>query len=383
MLLQLVDIEKKFEGQPVLRNVSLQVSHGEIVVLLGPSGCGKTTLLRIIAGLETADAGNLYLDDQDLSQVPVFKREFGMVFQDFALFPHMTVAENVSFGLQMERWRTQDQIQRTEEMLELVGLSGFGDRPVHELSGGEQQRVALARSLAPSPRLLLLDEPLGALDRALRERLMNDLRVILKRAGRFQRRPKAIQKTIDTAVSNDAVTNQLENSAITSIYVTHDQEEAFALADRIVVMNSGRIEQQASPAELFRQPQSTFVASFLGMNNLLPAEIVNVDPPILSTEIGHLEVTSIPNRSEAELILLIRPDAAQLTEAPAGANNVLSGQLLEVSFRGRHQVATIQVPSSRGARLLRLWFDSRVTLPTDAPTLQVKLNATDLLLLTR
>ncbi len=183
MLLEAKDIAKSFEGQSVLRGVSLSVARGEIVVLLGPSGCGKTTLLRIIAGLESADAGDLSLDGQNLAKIPVHKRGFGMVFQDFALFPHKKVAENVAFGLRMLNWDQSLQEVRVASVLQLVGLAGFEQRHVYELSGGEQQRVALARSLAPSPRLLLLDEPLGSLDRALRERLMGELRIILKSAG--------------------------------------------------------------------------------------------------------------------------------------------------------------------------------------------------------
>jgi ABC-type Fe3+/spermidine/putrescine transport system ATPase subunit len=383
MLLQIIDMEKEFEGQAVLRSISLEVSKGEIVALLGPSGCGKTTLLRIIAGLETIDAGKLLLLNQDLSHVPVHKRGFGMVFQDFALFPHMTVAENVSFGLRMEQWKSRDQRSRIQEMLDLVGLSGFGDRPVHTLSGGEQQRVALARSLAPSPRLLLLDEPLGALDRALRERLMSELRAILKRAGRLTKAPKMTLKQNDKSFLEDSFTEQSSDSAITTIYVTHDQEEAFAIADRVIIMNSGRVEQQGSPVELFGHPQSTFVARFLGMDNLLPARVVSVDPPVVSTEIGQFIVASIPEHAEQDLTLLIRPDAGRLIDASEDAINILSGQLTNISFRGRHQVATIQVPSTDGGYRLRLWFESRVTLPTDSPSLRVKLNTTDLLVLTR
>ncbi len=383
MLLQIIDVEKEFEGQPVLRSISLGVSRGEIVALLGPSGCGKTTLLRIIAGLELPDAGNLLLDNQDLFNVPVHKRGFGMVFQDFALFPHMTVAENVSFGLRMDQWDRQEQHRRIQEMLDLVGLSGFGDRPVHALSGGEQQRVALARSLAPSPDLLLLDEPLGALDRSLRERLMSELRAILKQAGRPTRKSKMGPKQKDNSLTQDNFPKKSSDTAITTIYVTHDQEEAFAIADRVIIMNSGRVEQQGSPVELFGHPQSTFVARFLGMDNLLPAEVVSVDPPVISTEIGLFNVASIPKNVERDLILLIRPDAGNLVESSENGANIVSGQLINVSFRGRHQVATIQVSSIEGEHRLRLWFDSRVILPTDNPSIRVKLNTTDLLMLAR
>ncbi|HCB50349.1 MAG TPA: ABC transporter ATP-binding protein, partial [Chloroflexi bacterium] len=176
MLLELYGIEKSFDSLAVLQGITLRVEQGEIVALLGPSGCGKTTLLRIIAGLETADNGQLFLRGRDLTGIPVHKRGFGMVFQDYALFPHKSVSQNVAFGLRMQHWKPERQKERVDQVLDLVSLAGFGDRRVYELSGGEQQRVALARALAPSPNLMLLDEPLGSLDRALRERLMGELR---------------------------------------------------------------------------------------------------------------------------------------------------------------------------------------------------------------
>ncbi|MCA9924623.1 MAG: ABC transporter ATP-binding protein, partial [Anaerolineales bacterium] len=248
-LLTLKNIEKSFDGEPVLRGVSLELKAGEIVVLLGPSGCGKTTLLRIMAGLEVADNGRLLLNGHDLQQMPVHQRGFGMVFQDYALFPHKNVFENVAFGLRMQNWDAARIQARVDQVLALVGMGGFADRPIYELSGGEQQRVALARSLAPAPRLILLDEPLGALDRALRERLMLDLRRILKEAGGMTGRPEGI----------------------TAVYVTHDQAEAFAIADRVLVMNQGKVEQAGTPTTLYRYPRTPFVARFLGMENLIDA----------------------------------------------------------------------------------------------------------------
>ncbi|MEJ2749488.1 MAG: ABC transporter ATP-binding protein, partial [Anaerolineae bacterium] len=182
-MLSLESIEKAFDDQPVLRGISLEIAVGEVVVLLGPSGCGKTTLLRIIAGLEQPDNGRILLHNADLTPIPVHERGFGMVFQDYALFPHKNVFDNAAFGLKMLGWERPSITERVRQVLSLVDLAGFEERQIHELSGGEQQRVALARSLAPAPRLLLLDEPLGALDRALRERLMLDLRAILKQAG--------------------------------------------------------------------------------------------------------------------------------------------------------------------------------------------------------
>lgn len=236
------DIRKTFDATPVLRGVSLNVAEGEILCLLGPSGCGKTTLLRIIAGLEKPDSGSVKLDEVDLDGIPPYQRGFGLMFQDFALFPHLNVADNVAFGLQMSGLGRAAIRHRVGEVLNLVGMAAFGARSVNSLSGGEQQRVALARSLAPQPKLLMLDEPLGSLDAALRERLVVELRETLKQAG------------------------------VTSLYVTHDQSEAFAIADQIAVMNDGQIEQIGTPEALYLHPQTVFTAQFLGVNNLLTPE---------------------------------------------------------------------------------------------------------------
>ena len=202
-MLDIINVTRAFDGQAVLRGINLPVDQGEIVCLLGPSGCGKTTMLRIVAGLEHADGGDVRINGNSIMATPVHQRDFGLMFQDFALFPHMNVAENVGFGLRMRP--VADDQQRVDEVIRLVGLAGFEQRDVGELSGGERQRVALARSLAPRPRLLMLDEPLGSLDAALRTRLVVELRQIIKQIG------------------------------LTAIYVTHDQEEAFAIADRIAI----------------------------------------------------------------------------------------------------------------------------------------------------
>ena len=355
-MLQLVDIEKSFDGEPILRSISLTIPAGEVVALLGPSGSGKTTLLRIIAGLETPDAGRLLLEGRDLMQLPVHERRFGMVFQDYALFPHKDVGENVAFGLRMEGWDRGRIAARVTQMLDLVGLAGFAGRPVYELSGGEQQRVALARALAPSPRLLLLDEPLGSLDRALRERLMNELRAILRAAQAASARPEGI----------------------TAIYVTHDQAEAFAIADRIVVMHEGCIEQEDSPVVLYRRPQTPFVAHFIGMENLFPATVRAREPLTVATALGTLQVATPVEPMPAAPLLLVRPDAARLLPEGEQAVNEVTGRLQATSFRGRYQQATVAVASEA---TLKLEFEADEPLPPVGSAVQLALEPAGLVLL--
>lgn len=361
MLLELIDLDKSFDTLPVLRSISFGVEEGEIVVILGPSGCGKTTLLRIVAGLEEADKGQVLLDGRDLARMPVYQRGFGFLFQDYALFPHKNVAQNVEFGLRMLKWEKSQIDKRVEEVLALVGLSGLSRRSIFELSGGEQQRVALARSLAPAPPLLLLDEPLGALDRALRERLMLELRAILKRAGGTMGRSRGI----------------------TAIYVTHDQSEAFAIADRIIVMNEGSIEQVGAPAQLYRQPATAFAAHFLGMDNLLEAAVVCDEPWIVSTELGEFEV-SAPVADESISVgqratLLMRPEAARLV---APGPKAIAARVLAVSFRGRYQIATFGFPEKDSSLTLQFEFDSSRDLPPAGSSCHVIFDKSALLLLT-
>ena len=313
-ILALTGLTKAYAGAPALRSVSLNVAQGAIVCLLGPSGCGKTTLLRLIAGLEQPDAGTIAFAGQPLVGVPTHLRGFGLMFQDYALFPHRDVAANVAFGLRMQGLPRQQIAARVVEMLELVGLAGFGHRRVYELSGGERQRVALARSLAPSPRLLMLDEPLGALDRALRERLLDELRGILKRVG------------------------------VTSIYVTHDQAEAFAIADWLVLMNAGQIEQQGPPEQVYRRPASRFAARFLGHTNLVEGRVAELAAGLLlvDTPLGRLASADAQGGLGPgdAAVLVIRPEAGVL--AGAGGPNQVAGVLTERSFRGGHTRVTLQ-----------------------------------------
>ncbi|NTW97895.1 MAG: ABC transporter ATP-binding protein, partial [Oscillochloris sp.] len=239
-MLTIHNLHKSYDDQAVLRGVSLELPEGAIMALLGPSGCGKTTLLRVVAGLEHAERGEVRLGAERVDGLPSHMRGFGMMFQDYALFPHMDVAANVAFGLRMRRLGRAEVAARAAAMLDLVGLAGYARRRVFDLSGGERQRVALARALAPSPRLLMLDEPLAALDRELRERLQEELRAVLRQVG------------------------------VTAIYVTHDQEEALALADTVALLNAGRLEQVGSPEAIYRRPASLWAARFLGLRNLVP-----------------------------------------------------------------------------------------------------------------
>ncbi len=241
MEIKLEKIRKRFDDSEALRSVSLRAPDGKMTALLGPSGCGKTTLLRIISGLLRPDSGNIFFDGKDVTEVPPEKRNVGMVFQNYALFPHMTVAQNIGFGMLMRKRQKKEIEMRVKEVMELVGLKGYEKRKPSELSGGEQQRVALARAIAPEPDILLLDEPLSALDAKLRISLRSEIKRIQKELG------------------------------ITAIYVTHDREEAMAVSDRIAVMNRGRIEQIGNPMEVYRDPKNDFVASFLGDANLIPS----------------------------------------------------------------------------------------------------------------
>jgi len=320
-LLEIRSISKSFPGRatPILHDCSFHVARGEIVCLLGPSGCGKTTLLRIIAGLEQPDVragqdSTVLFEGRPLEDVPTHRRGIGLMFQDYALFPHKDVAANISFGLQAPPGKgSRAQIEaRVAEMLALVGLSGYERRKVYDLSGGEQQRVALARSLAPGPRLLMLDEPLGSLDRALREGLMNELHAILKRVG------------------------------VTAIYVTHDQQEAFAVADRVILMDRGRIVQEGAPQAVYRQPASTWAARFLGLINLVAGQVLACDPLQVDTPLGPLPIAgSAPIAGQiavgAEVTVLIRPEAARLAADCLDAESIqIEGTVRECSFRGTH-----------------------------------------------
>jgi spermidine/putrescine transport system ATP-binding protein len=297
-MLEVRNIFKAYEGKPLLNDISFTVAEGETICLLGASGSGKSTLLRIIAGLESSDSGLISFDGLDLTHTPPHLRDFGLVFQDYALFPHLNVNENVAFGLKMRRLGQVEIKKRVVTALDLVNLTRFGKRKVTDLSGGEQQRVALARALAIRPRLLMFDEPLGALDRTLREDLLNELRAILHRTN------------------------------IPAIYVTHDQEEAFTIADRVLILHEGRIIRDGMPSEVWTNPESAGVAQFLGLGNLLEGEVVARNK--FQTEQGVFTVKCAHKHSKGDKVhLLTRP-------LPAGAQreaNVLRGIVSDVIFQ--------------------------------------------------
>lgn len=296
-------------GQPVLQNISLDILQGEVVCLLGPSGCGKSTLLRIIAGLEQADSGQLTIDGRDLKTIPVHQRNFGLMFQDFALFPHRSVAENIAFGLRMAGLGRPEIAERVAEVLALVSLTGYENRSVFALSGGERQRVALARSLAPKPRLLMLDEPLGSLDRTLRDDLVAELRAIL------------------------------EAIHVTALYVTHDQQEAFTIADRLVLMRNGQIEQVDAPLTVYQQPANAFIARFLGFHNLLPLTEVTEHFQQFILERDASRIDSLNER----MLILLRPDAVMEIE-PEGTS--IAGQPANLNPPQCENVESVQKDQS-------------------------------------
>lgn len=339
------DIHKSFGPTRALAGISFEVAEGEIVALLGPSGCGKSTLLSIIAGIEAPDSGEILWQGQSLQGVPPHRRSFGLMFQDYALFPHMDVGRNVAFGLQWGEHSPADLEARVAEALSLVGLPGFERRQVDTLSGGEQQRVALARALAPRPRLVMLDEPLGSLDRTLRDRLLTDLPLILRGSADPSRPPSPRPQT--------------------TLYVTHDQEEAFALADRVVLLRSGEVEQVGTPRELYARPVSVFAAQFLGLTNLLEGAYIERGTSAVDTPIGRLP---LPGGMMGGETILIRPDLARLDGAGAITFDVVVSQK---TFRGGLTQLTVLIKG----RALRFDFPSQTSLPRVGERLLLSLPA--------
>jgi putative spermidine/putrescine transport system ATP-binding protein len=297
------NLSRSFGTTRALDGLTLRLAPGELVALLGPSGCGKTTALRIVAGFETADSGTVEVDGQDMSPVPAAKRDMGMVFQSYSLFPNMSAADNVSFGLRMRRLSSAERQRRSADLLDMVGLAAQAKQYPHQLSGGQQQRVALARALAIEPRVLLLDEPLSALDAKVRLQLREQIRSLQQRLG------------------------------TTTLFVTHDQEEALSMADRVGVMHDGRLEQIATPDELYDRPATPFVAEFVGVMNRIPASLLE----LLGASGLAADLTPHRERPGSAVDVLVRPEGLRITASPTGNGIVVGrtflGQLTRVSVR--------------------------------------------------
>ncbi|MGD0924777.1 MAG: ABC transporter ATP-binding protein [Streptosporangiaceae bacterium] len=300
---RLQNLSRAFGTTRALDGLKLELAPGELVALLGPSGCGKTTVLRIVAGFETADSGAVEVDGQDVSGMPAAKRDMGMVFQSYSLFPNMSALDNVSFGLRMRRLGSAERQRRSADLLDMVGLAAQGKQYPHQLSGGQQQRVALARALAIEPRVLLLDEPLSALDAKVRLQLREQIRSLQQRLG------------------------------TTTLFVTHDQEEALSMADRVGVMHDGRLEQIATPDELYDRPATPFVAEFVGIMNRIPASLL----ALLGASALAADVVRHPESPAGGVDVLVRPEGLRIAASSTGNGIVVSrtflGQRTRVSVR--------------------------------------------------
>ncbi len=335
--LSLRGISKSFAGTQVLQPMTLEVADGELLALLGPSGCGKTTTLRVIAGFEAPDTGSVVIGGKDVTDLPPNKRALGMVFQSYSLFPHMTVAENIAFGLRMRGMKRPAQSDIVRTMLQTVRLEGYESRLVHQLSGGQQQRIALARALATEPSVLLLDEPLGALDKSLRERMQFELRELQRRF------------------------------AITSILVTHDQEEALTMSDRIAVMSSGSVVQIGTPTEVYERPRTRFVAEFLGTANIFDATVASPCGPdqwslSLKAQPGAAASVTQPHLACGHAVsIAVRPERLELI---VPAPDRLRATVRDVVFRGSYYAYELDLPGHPAP--LFVYSQTRRTVPSDA-----------------
>jgi putative spermidine/putrescine transport system ATP-binding protein len=306
--IEVTNVAKRYGATLAVSDVSFGVEQGHVLSLLGPSGCGKTTVMRMIAGLIQPTAGSIAIKGQPVNQIPVHRRNVGMLFQNYALFPHLTVARNIAFGLEMRRMGKDEVARRVEQALATVRLGGFGDRYPHQLSGGQQQRVALARALVIEPSVLLLDEPFGALDKKLRENMQIEMRLLQQRLG------------------------------ITTLMVTHDQDEALTLSDRIAVMRDGQIEQFGTPTEIYERPVSRFVASFIGTSNFFRGRVtgrVNGGFTVQSSDGVTLGLNGTPP-NDPDVTIALRPEGIQLAPATTdtGAPNSVHSTVEQIVYRG-------------------------------------------------
>jgi len=306
---RLEELRRRYSGVTALDGLSLTLAPGELVALLGPSGCGKTTALRLVAGLEEANGGRVVIGGEDVTNVPANKREIGMVFQAYSLFPHMTAMQNVAFGMQLHKVGASERRQRAGKMLELVGLSGHANKFAHQMSGGQQQRVALARALAIEPKVLLLDEPLSALDARVRARLRDEIRRVQLEVG------------------------------TTTLFVTHDQEEALAIADRVGVMNAGRLEQLGPPTSIYSRPATAFVAEFVGLTNRLPGVVKGGEVDVRGTRLPLVK----PDTSDGPAIALVRPEAVSLVVDGEIVPGPLVGTVIATAFLGATSRVTVDM----------------------------------------
>ncbi len=308
MIIDLKNISVSFDGQPILKDLNLYIRDGEFITLLGPSGCGKTTTLRIIAGFLEPDSGEVIFEGKAINGVPAYKRQVNTIFQRYALFPHLNVYENIAFGLKQQKKSKQEIRSTVEEMLALVNLKGFEKRNINSLSGGQQQRVAIARALAVKPRVLLLDEPLGALDLKLRKDMQVELKNIQKRLG------------------------------ITFIYVTHDQEEALSMSDTIVVMNAGEIQQIGTPTDIYNEPKNAFVADFIGESNIVDG-IMHSD---FSVEFQGIKFQCVDKGfgKDEPVDVVVRPEDVDIV---APEDGMLKGIVTSVTFKGVHYEIIVDI----------------------------------------
>ncbi|MEE3878460.1 putrescine ABC transporter ATP-binding subunit PotG [Vibrio sp. YYF0003] len=343
-LLEIKGLTKSFDGHVAVDGLDLTINQGELFALLGASGCGKSTLLRMLAGFEQPSAGQIILDGEDLAEIPPYRRPVNMMFQSYALFPHMTVADNIAFGLKQDGMSRQEINQTVKQMLELVHMSDYAKRKPHQLSGGQKQRVALARSLAKKPKLLLLDEPMGALDKNLREKMQLEVVDILERVG------------------------------VTCVMVTHDQEEAMTMASRMAIMNKGQFVQIGSPESIYEHPNSKFSAKFVGTVNIFEGILENnqndsctvrsqdLEHPICINE-GISGVTGVP------VMIAVRPEKMTLSTHSNHSVNSCTGVVEDIAYMGNQSIYHVRLPSGK---LVTATLQNTTRLRKDMPTWEQK-----------